>query len=150
MILSHTKVADAHRFYLFDTFSGIPAERLTEREHEAGFAGRLTDTSPEYVDDLLARWRPRYQLCPGDVFETLSTVDVGNLSFAHLDMNAMAPTKLALEFTYEHMLSNGMMVFDDYGFAGYEDQHVMINEFFDDLPEKVIALPTGQALIVKH
>ncbi|MFZ1155213.1 MAG: TylF/MycF/NovP-related O-methyltransferase, partial [Solirubrobacteraceae bacterium] len=115
MILSRTNVPAGHRFFLFDTFAGIPADRLTEHERELGFAGRLSDTSPEYVDSLLARWRPRYQLCPGDVFDTLSTVDVGRLSFAHLDLNAVAPSRIALEFTYKHMISNGMMVFDDYG-----------------------------------
>jgi O-methyltransferase len=150
MILSRTNVAPEHRFFLFDTFAGIPADRLTQRERELGFEGRLKDTSPEYVDSLLARWRPRYRLCPGDVFDTLDTVEVGNLSFAHLDLNAVAPSRLALEFTYRHMVNAGVIVFDDYGFAGYEDQHVMINEFFEDLPETVIALPTGQALVVKH
>ena len=93
MILSRTKVAAEHRFFLFDTFAGIPADRLTGHERDQGFAGKLSDTSVEYVDDLLARWRPRYQLCPGDIFDTLGVIDVGELSFAHIDMNAMAPSK---------------------------------------------------------
>jgi len=150
MILGRTRVAPDHRFFLFDTFAGIPSDRLTERERELGFAGRLSDTSVEYVDSVLSSWRPRYRLCPGDVFDTLRTVDVGKLSFAHLDLNAVAPSQLALEYVYPRLIGNGMIVFDDYGFAGYEDQHAMINEFFDDRPEKVIALPTGQALVVKH
>jgi O-methyltransferase len=150
MILSRTKVAAEHRFFLFDTFTGIPADRLTERERKQGFAGRLRDTSVEYVDDLLARWRPRYELCPGDIFQTLDAVDVGALSFAHIDMNAMAPSQLALEFAYEKMLPGGIIVFDDYGWASCEDQRVMIDEFFADLPEKAIALPTGQACVIKR
>lgn len=151
MILSRTKVAPGHRFFLFDTFAGIPADRLTERERKLGFAGRLTDTSPDYVDDLLAHWRPRYQICPGDVFETLGTVDVGDLSFAHLDLNAMAPSKVSLEFAYERMIRGGILVLDDYGYERdeYEDLRTMIDMFFEDLPERVIALPTGQAFVVK-
>jgi O-methyltransferase len=150
MILSRTNVSAEHRFFLFDTFSGIPADRLTPREREHGFAGNLRDTSPEYVDTLLARWRPRYRLCPGDIFHTLDTVDVGELSFAHIDLNAVAPSQLALEFTYARMIQGGVVVFDDYGFAGSEDQRVMIDEFFAELPEKAIALPTGQAWVIKR
>jgi O-methyltransferase len=150
MILSRTSVATDHRFFLFDTFAGIPADKLTKRESEQDFAHRLCDTSSEYVDDLLARWRPRYQLCPGDVFDTLATVDVGTLSFAHIDMNATAPSRLALEFAYEHVMPGGVIVFDDYGWESCEDQRVMIDEFFDERPEKAIALPTGQAWVIKR
>jgi len=150
MILSRTSVAAEHRFYLFDTFEGIPADRLTSHEREEGFAGNLTDTSVDYVDDLLSRWRPRCRLCPGDVFETLASIEVGPVSFAHIDMNATAPTRLALEYTYERMVAGAMIVFDDYGFAGSGDQRRMIDEFFADLPEKVLALPTGQALVIKQ
>jgi O-methyltransferase len=151
MILSRTTAGAAgHRFFLFDTFAGIPADRLTERERRQGFANRLSDTSVEYVDDLLARWRPRYQLCPGDIFNTLDVVDVGSLAFAHIDMNAAAPSQLALEFTYARMLRGGIIVFDDYGWASCEDQRVVIDEFFDGLPERAIATPTGQAFVVKR
>lgn len=150
MILSRTAVPDEHRFFLFDTFEGIPADRLTSRERDEGFAGSLRDTSVEYVDNLLARWRPRYRLCPGDVFQTLDTIDVGALSFAHIDLNATAPSRLALEYVYERMIAGGMIVFDDYGFSGSEDQRRMIDEFFEDLPEKVLALPTGQALVIRQ
>jgi O-methyltransferase len=150
MILSRTKVADEHRFYLFDTFKGIPSDRLTRHEREEGFGGDLANTSREYVDDLLARWRPRYRLCPGDVFDTVGTVDTGALSFAHIDLNATAPSRLALEYAYEQMLCGGVIVFDDYGFSGSEDQRGMIDDFFEGLPEKVMALPTGQALVLKR
>lgn len=150
MILSRTKVAAEHRFFLFDTFAGIPPDKLTGHERDQGFAGKLSDTSVEYVDNLLARWRPRYQLCPGDIFDTLGVVDVGELSFAHIDMNAMAPSKAALEFAYARMLPGGIIVFDDYGWTSCRDQRAMIDEFFDDLPEKPIASPTGQAWVIKR
>lgn len=150
MILNHTSVSADHRFFLFDTFAGIPGNRLTEGEREGDFAGELSDTSVEYVDELLARWRPRYELCPGDIFDTLGSVDVGTLSFAHIDMNATAPSKLALEFVYSRMMPGGIIVFDDYGWARYIEQRVMIDDFFADLPEKPLALPTGQAFVIKR
>lgn len=150
MILGRTVVGDNHRFFLFDTFSGVPATRLTEREREHGLAGQLSDTSVQFVDELLAPWRPRYTICPGDVFETLSTVGVGDLSFAHVDLNAAAPTRHALEFAYEHLIPGGIIVFDDYGALEYKDQRLTIDEFFDDLPEQPIALPTCQGFAIKR
>ncbi len=149
-ILARTHVPDGHRFFLFDTFSGIPADRLTERDRDHGLAGELSDTSAELVDELRARWRPRYELCPGDIFETLDTVDVGELSFAHIDLNGAAASRLALEFAYERMVGGGIIVFDDYGATEYEDQRLAIDEFFRDLPEKPVALPTCQGFAVKR
>lgn len=150
MILGRTKVAAGHRFFLFDTFTGIPADRLTTRERRQGFVGAHEDTSVEYVEALLAPWRPRYELCPGDIFQTLDTVDVGRLSFAHIDLNAAAPSGRALDFAYERMLPGGIIVFDDYGDWPYKDQREVIDEFFRERPEKPIVLPTCQALVVKR
>jgi hypothetical protein len=150
MVLSAAAVPDGHHYFLFDTFSGIPSDRLTNRERREGYAGRLNDTSPEYVDSVLAAWRPVYKICPGDVFDTLPTTDVGELAFAHIDLNAVAPTRLALDYTYERMLSGGIIVFDDYGGEGSEAQRLMIDEFFAVLPEQPIALPTSQAFVLKH
>jgi len=150
MILSRTSVEPSHRFFLFDTFTGIPPDRLTERERKEGFADRHKDTSLEYVDDLLARWHPRYVLCPGNIFETLGAVDVGMLSFAHIDLNAAAPTRVALEFAYKRMVSGGVIVFDDYGQADYEEQRVTVDEFFRELPETLVAVPTSQAFVIKR
>jgi hypothetical protein len=104
----------------------------------------------DYVDELLAPWRPLYQLCAGDIFDTLDTVDVGELCFAHVDLNAVAPSRLALEFAYARMVPGGMILFDDYGGAGSEAQRRMIDDFFDDLPETPLALPTSQGLVVKR
>ncbi len=150
MILSRTQVSHDRRFFLFDTFTGIPSGRLTAHERKDGFAGRLANTSVDYVDNLLAPWRPVYEICPGDVFDTLPTTDVGALAFAHIDLNAVAPSRFALEYAYARMVSGGMIVFDDYGGADFDDQRMMIDAFFAGLPEQPIALPTSQALLIKQ
>ncbi len=115
-----------------------------------GLQADLQIRSVEYVDDLLAPWRPAYEICPGDVFDTLPTTDVGPLSFAHIDLNAVAPSRFALEYAYSRVVSGGMIVFDDYGGAGFDDQRMEIDAFFGDLPETPIALPTSQAFVVKQ
>jgi len=147
MILGLT---DVERIYLFDTFTGIPPDRLTEGEQRSEFAGKLSDTSPEFVEQRLSRWAGRFEICPGDVFETLPQTETGPLALVHMDLNAAAPTRLALEYAYPRLVTGGMIIFDDYGFLEYHDQRVIIEEFFSDRPDEVIGLPTGQGLLVKR
>lgn len=149
MILSTADLDSTRRFHLFDTFTGIPTDNLTEGEHEAGFGGRLSDTSVDYVRHLLERWDPIPQLWPGDVFDTIPTVETGDLAFVHMDLNASAPTLHVLEHMYGRVVPGGVIVFDDYGGPGYEQQRALVDGFMRERPEEIVALPTGQALLTK-
>jgi O-methyltransferase len=149
MILSTAGLESTRRFHLFDTFTGIPSERLTEDEHKAGFAGRLSDTSVDYLSTLLEPWDPIPQLWPGDVFDTIPAADTGELAFVHMDLNAAEPTLHVLEHVYDRVVPGGIFVFDDYGGPGYEEQRAAIEGFLRDRPEELVALPTGQAVLTK-
>lgn len=149
MVLRVTGVPEGRKFYLFDTFQGIPSSRLTKTEEETGFSGRLSNTSAAEVESLLDEWQREVALVEGDLFETLPRHDTGPLAFVHLDLNAAAPTLLALAYSYDKVVKGGLFVFDDYGWRGYEDQRSEIDEFLRDKPERLIPLPTGQALLVK-
>jgi O-methyltransferase len=149
MLLSTVSLEPTRRFHLFDTFGGIPDDKLTEEEREAGFAGRLSDTSVDYVGKLLEPWTPIPQLWPGDVFETIPAADTGELAFVHLDLNAAAPTRHVLEHVYDRVVPGGIVVFDDYGWREYDDQRDVIEVFLRDRPEELVALPTGQAVLTK-
>ena len=152
MALSAATLDDSRRFYLFDTFAGAPSRHGTEREHETGlfeFAENHAATSPERVSALLERWRSNVVICPGDVMETVPATEVGAIAYCHFDINASAPTRPVLEYAYPRAVPGAHLLFDDYGFAGYEDQRRVVDEFFAGRREQVIALPTGQALAVK-
>ncbi len=150
MILGTARLSAGTSYHLFDTFAGIPDAALTAREEEEGYAGRLADTSIELVQQLLGRWREALVFHVGDVFETIPKADTGDLSLVHMDLNASAPTKVALEFAYPRLVPGGVIVLDDYGWdpTGYEQRDV-IDEFCRPLPESLIALPSGQALLTK-
>jgi len=149
MVLSETPPHTGRSFYLFDTFEGIPDSNLTNAEIQAGFAGRLADTSLNEVRSRLDPWRERLRIVVGDVFKTLPEIDTGPIAFAHIDLNAAAPTELVLRYTWDRLVASGIVVFDDYGFGGYEDQRLLIDRFFDARNDAVIALPTGQALAIR-
>lgn len=146
MILASGCVPADRRLRLYDTFRGIPDDGLLA--HEAAFAGRFAATSVEHVEALLSRWSTQVTIRAGDVFDTVTRGDLGSLAFAHLDLNGAAATRHVLEHVFAAIRPGGMAVFDDYGWAGYEDQRAVVDEFFARRPEEVIALPTGQALVV--
>ncbi len=137
-------------FYLFDSFEGVPASRLTETEQARGLAGRGHETTVEDVTRFLGAWRDDIQIVKGDVFETLPKTETGPLAFCHMDLNAAAATEAALEYAYPRLLSGAIVVFDDYGWHGYEDQRAVIDRFFAGRAEMPIALPTGQAAVIKQ
>ena len=148
MLLSVLGLDTQRRLHLFDTFEGIPQSNLAEAERQARFGGRLADTSAEFVAGLLAPWDPIPRLWPGDVFDTMPATDTGPLAFAHIDLNAAAPTVHVLEHVYERLVPGGIVVFDDYAFRGYEEQRAAIDESMRERVESVIALPTGQGLLL--
>jgi hypothetical protein len=150
MVLSRVHLRAEQQFFLFDTFEGIPDANLTQQEKEAGFAGRLANTSVAYVADFLKRWSRHIVIVAGDVLDTLVRSETGPIAFCSIDLNASVPTALALEYAYPRLVPGGMVVMDDYGFAGYEEQRSVIDNFFLERSEVVIALPTGQALFIKR
>ena len=149
MVLSGTRPHEGRSYFLFDTFEGIPASNLTQAEIEAGFAGRLADTSVDQVRSRLEPWKSQLQFVAGDIFKTLPATETGPIAFAHIDLNAAAPTEEALRYAWARLLPAGIVVFDDYGWQEYDDQKRLIDRFFADAKSTVIALPTGQAMAVK-
>jgi O-methyltransferase len=148
LTLATAALPPGRRFYLFDTFSGIPSEDLTAAESRNGLGGELADTSRAYVERLLDPWRSVIEIQEGNVLETLPNMETGPLGYVHLDLNASSPTRAALEYVYPRLLAGASVVFDDYGWEKYADQRGVVDGFFDDKPEEPIALPTGQAFLI--
>jgi hypothetical protein len=160
LVLTFARMRPGQELFLFDTFEGIPAAGLTDNEQRLGFQGRLADTSAEQVEGFLTRWatagpgasgpqRP-FRLVQGDVMDTVNRSDVGALCFAHVDLNAAKATVVATEYAYDRLVPGGIILFDDYGWRGYEDQRRLLDDFFASRDEQPIALPTGQAFVVRR
>jgi O-methyltransferase len=150
MIFGTSAFSDSKRFFLYDTFSGIPVNELNDAERAFGLGGAHGDTSVGYVRARLAPWSDRIVLVPGDVNETLASKDPGRLAFVHMDLNAAQPTRVALEYAFQRLTRGGIILFDDYGQRGLEAQRDVIDTFLKDKPEEPLALPTSQALLVKQ
>jgi O-methyltransferase len=135
-------------FYLFDTYSGIPAEQISERERERAALHHYVDcyeaTKAKFVGF------PNARLVRGRIPETLPAAPVDKVSYLSIDMNIAKPERDAIEFFWPKLSRGGIVVLDDYAFGGYDAQHETMDEFASSVGVGILTLPTGQGLIVKQ
>ena len=80
-----------------------------------------------------------------EVFEKSENPE--KVSWLHIDLNSAEATISALEFFYERIVNNGIILFDDYG--GFEKTRIKIDNFFSDKRGHFINFPTGQGIFYK-
>jgi hypothetical protein len=150
---------NAHRrtFYLFDSFDGVKEDLLTAEERAQGRveAYRRAKQRNEVAMDVeearrtFARWE-RVQIVPGFVPGTLTQVSIEAVAFLHLDMNSAVPEHEAATFFWPRIVEGGVVLMDDYCNSGYPQQHEFLTKFAASVGASILALPTGQGLIVKR
>lgn len=64
-------------------------------------------------------------------------------------MNCTIPEIAAAEFFWPKMSTGAVIVLDDYGHQGFDEQHLAFDEFARKKRVPILCLPTGQGLIVK-
>jgi len=138
------------KFYLFDTYEGIPVELMSDGERQA----RMRENQDFYSDCYeLTRQNfapfPNAQLVKGMVPASLDTVDIPSVAYLSIDMNIAAPEIAAMEHFWERLVPGGIVVFDDYGFLHYREQYLGLNEFARQRNVQIYTLPTGQGLLLK-
>lgn len=133
-------------FFLYDTFEGIPPEYDTEKHDTPLFreAGLY-----ESVVERFSRF-PNVRVVRGLVPESFATALPDQLCFLHLDMNSSKSEIAALEMLFDRLSVGGVMVFDDYGWVGYQAQQHAEDEFMRLRGHRILELPTGQGLLIKH
>jgi len=64
-------------------------------------------------------------------------------------MNASYPEKVAVEFIFPKLKDDGVIIFDDYGYAGHEEQRIVLDSSAKKMGRVITCLPTGQGILVK-
>jgi hypothetical protein len=134
------------RFYLYDTFDGIPPQYDSEG-HDAP-AYHETDLH-ESVVQRFARYA-NVQVVRGTVPDSLAQAVPERIAFLHLDMNSSTAEIAALEVLFDRVTPGGFVIFDDYGWSGYQAQQVAEDAFMQARGHRILELPTGQGLLIKH
>ena len=146
----------AHTFYLLDTFAGIDTRYLSDRDKELGveqrrdaeLASGFYTTDIEAVRKNFAQW-PKAKIVVGPIPETLDQVDCERIAFLHLDLNCSMPEVAALDAFWDRLVPGAFVLMDDYAYDGYLSQKVGIDDFARVRNVDVLALPTGQGLLLK-
>lgn len=64
-------------------------------------------------------------------------------------MNSYLPELATLEYFYPKLIPGGVIYLDDYGWHGYEKLREVVDEFFENKPDKLLHLASGNSIIVK-
>ncbi len=155
-----TEMVDLRRhgrtLYLYDTFCGF-SDRYSSPDDYPGAPQFFAFAQQAYtVDGLYERVQARFRnkdyvrVIRGVVPDALAGTAPETISFLHLDMNAPAPERLALEALYDRVVPGGVILFDDYGWILFDKQKQVADEFMAARGQVILELPTGQGLVMKR
>lgn len=144
------------KYFLVDTFAGPVLEQFSAEEHQSGWVALVEQrvatggyvTDMERVRATFAEW-PNAIPVQGVVPEILSAVPARQIAFLHLDLNCAAPELAALEYCWSRIPPGGVVLMDDYAHHGNAAQKHAIDAWALRAGIPVLALPTGQGLIVR-
>ena len=137
------------RFFLLDTFEGLVAEQLAPEERRLGLRGGGYEPCYESVLKTFAPYGAAVKIVKGKVPDTLEQVDSKRIAFLSIDMNAKEPELAAVEYFWDRLSSGAVVVLDDYGWRKHTAQRLAFDEFARVKGVPLLALPTGQGLILK-
>jgi predicted O-methyltransferase YrrM len=105
----------------------------------------------DYLDfDRVPKRFYLYDTFDGIVPDSFSQAVPEKIAFLHLDLNSSKGEIAALEVLFDRVSPGGLVVFDDYGWSGYQAQQVAEDAFMRQRGHRILELPTGQGLLIKH
>jgi len=133
------------KFYLLDTYSGIP----DEMKHSSAPLAFDYSECFEDVKKTFAQYS-NVKIIRGTVPMTLPHVESNRIAYLSIDMNCAEPEIAAAEFFWDKISAGGVLVLDDYCYSEpYRLQYKAFNDFAKARNVEVLALPTGQGLLFK-
>ena len=136
-------------FHLLDTFDGLIADQLTEKEKVAGLDKYLGQYKNVYEGVLETFKNDRVNIIKGTVPETLPLCYTEKVAYLSIDMNCVEPEVAALEYFYDKVVPGGVIILDDYGFPQHIHQKIAHDKFAKQKGISILSLPTGQGIILK-
>jgi O-methyltransferase len=135
------------RLYLFDSFQGLP--KITEGKDQWFREGQFSGARVDAVEELLTDFRSTTEIRCGWIPQTFGGLEDNRYGFVHVDVDLYQSTLDCCNYFYPRLVSGGVLLFDEYGFAAARGEKDAVDEFFADKPECPITLPTGQGLVLK-
>jgi len=132
------------RFFLLDTYAGFPEGLRTAAANQGQYSDCYNDVVKTFAPYRGAR------IVKGVVPDTLSLIDTDKLAFLSIDMNSAEPEIAAVRQLWPRLVAGAVVLLDDYGGGpAYTLQKNTFDALAQELGFKILALPTGQGLIIK-
>jgi hypothetical protein len=152
-VINYTKFDKSEKIYfLLDTFNGL-SEKYSSKEE------LNRNTLMNYANENQALLYSQVQntfkdfnvkIIKGVVPETLNKVNSNKICYLSIDMNCVAPEIAALEYFWDKLVSGGIIILDDYGYANASnDQKNAHDAFAKSKNVEILTLPTCQGLLIK-
>jgi O-methyltransferase len=142
--------ASDRRFWLIDTFEGIPLEQASPSERnlaESKNERHYFDCSGEVRAHFASM--ANVEVIKGRVPDVLSSLAIDQVAYLHIDMNIAAPEVAAAEHFWDRLVRAAVVVFDDYGSLAHVEQKAALDRFASARGVGILCLPTGQGLLLK-
>jgi len=135
--------------YLCDTFTGVVKVGNKDPCYKDG---EHADTSQEIVEDLIFK---KLKLKNTKILRGIFPDDTGKFvnedkfRFCHIDVDVYQSAKDIINWVWPRMVVGGIIVFDDYGFAGSGGITKFVNEERRKNDRLVIHNLNGHAIVIK-
>ena len=150
IIIDFVKFSDSSKkFYLLDTYEGFAEKYLSPNELAKGMKSGGYEPCYEFVCKYFSKYA-NVQIIKGIVPDTLELVDANKIAFLSIDMNNVTPEIEAFLYFWEKIVDGGIVILDDYGHAGHEEQKNRFDSLAASFSFNILSLPTGQGLIIKQ
>lgn len=136
------------RWFLYDTFDGIPDDQLNAGWVEINKAVYKGTYSYEEVVERFASF-PNIEVIRGRVPEVLHEGCPERISFLHVDLNNAPAEIAALDLLVDRLSPNGVLILDDYCWASARAQFEVERRWFSERGLHVLPMPTGQGVFIK-
>lgn len=135
--------------YLCDTFTGVVK---TGDQDSAYSDGEHSDATRDAVEKLLSN---DFKLKNVEILEGIFPEDTGKevedirFRLCHIDVDVYQSSKDTVDWIWDRLVPNGIIVFDDYGYIRTDGITRHVNEMMADRDKMIFYNLNGHAVIVK-
>jgi hypothetical protein len=129
-----------------DSFHGF--ETLDPQLDTSFTADQFKDTSPQAVEALFRSRKREFAVIPGFFPQSCANIDLGPISFVHLDVDTYKSTREALQFLAGRMIARSLIVLDDYNRRAHGVDEAVREFTTHDRSWLALPLFPGQGLLI--
>jgi hypothetical protein len=148
MALNHPAIENLGNVQLIDRFSTSAVDKLTGAELPATSHQSYSD-NPGELESRFAQEKG-VRITKGELPEVLLNLDIPQIKFLHVDLNAAEPEVQSLRLLWERLVPGAFVLLDDFGSPEFSESRKLMTQLSKELSFDILGMPTGQGLIIKN